>query len=102
MAVDRDNFFSLLSSLTEKEIEARLPTWDLERLKLAEEFIEDHLAPAGQAQPYDDEARKAITVAMALSLATADAANTKATAALIISVGAMMTAVLCGVIVVLL
>lgn len=101
MAVNRVEFFALLDGLTEKEIEARLPTWDMERLELAQEYVETRLAPTESAGPDQKQIDKAAETASLLALNTARSAGLRATAALILSIGAMLTAVLCGVIVVL-
>lgn len=101
MAVNRIEFFALLDGLTEKEIEARLPTWDMERLELAQEYVETRLAPAQAAQPDQKQTEKAAETAALLALNTARSASLRSTAALILSIGAMVSAVLCGVIVVL-
>ena len=101
MAVNRNEFFALLDGLTEKEIEARLPTWDMERLELAQEYVETRLAPAEAALREPKQADKAVETAALLALNTARTASVRATAALILSIGAMISAVLCGAIIVL-
>jgi hypothetical protein len=98
MPVDRDLFFAQLDGLTEREIEERLPSWDMERLALVQEYVEQRgLAGAEAAQP--DQAEVVRDTVLAAD--TARRANARATAALILSVGAMLAAILCGVIVVL-
>jgi hypothetical protein len=37
--MDRDEFFAQLDQLTPKEIEARLPSWDKEKLVLVQEYF---------------------------------------------------------------
>ena len=101
MAVNRSEFFALLDGLTEKEIEARLPTWDMERLELAQEYVETRLSPADNPSPDQKQTEKATETAALLALNAARSASLKATAALILAIGAMLTAVLCGVILVL-
>ena len=101
MAVNRNEFFALLDGLTEKEIEARLPTWDMERLELAQEYVETRLAPTENPSPDQRQTGQAVETAALLALKAARSANLKATAALILAIGAMLTAVLCGVILVL-
>jgi hypothetical protein len=95
VAVDRDEFFALLEGLTPKEIEARLSLWDREELSLVQEYLEQKeldrtkIAQAGQADgapSAKDAAKAAVEMAMG--------ANMRATAALIISAGAMLAAVL--------
>ena len=98
MAGDRDEFFALLEGLTPKEIEARLSSWDREELSLVQEYLErkeldrTKVAQAGQADsaPSKDAAKAAVEMAMG--------ANMRATAALIISAGAMLAAVLSAII----
>ncbi len=101
MALNRTEFFALLDGLTEKEIEARLPTWDMERLELAQEYVETRLAPADGHQRDPRQTEKAAETAALLALNTVRSASVRATAALILSIGAMITSVLCGVILVL-
>ena len=38
--MDRNLFFAELDQLTPSQIEARLPSWDREQLKLVEEYLE--------------------------------------------------------------
>ena len=40
MVVGRDEFFTELDGLTEKEIEARLDLWDREQLVLVQEYLD--------------------------------------------------------------
>lgn len=99
--MNRDEFFAELDGLTEKDIEERLPNWDMERLALAQEYVDTRLARARTPQPYHDEAIEGPETPALLALQTAKAANVRAIAALILSVGAMLAAILCSVIVVL-
>jgi hypothetical protein len=38
--MDRDGFFAMLDQLTPSQIEARLPLYDREQLKLVEEYLQ--------------------------------------------------------------
>ena len=52
--MNRDEFLAELSQLTPKEIEARLPTWDSEKLLLAHEHLDRQItAKAPQADQID-------------------------------------------------
>ena len=52
--MNRDEFLAELSQLTPKEIEARLPTWDSEKLLLAHEHLGRQIpAKAPQADQID-------------------------------------------------
>jgi hypothetical protein len=95
MVVGRDEFFAELDGLTEKEIEARLDLWDREQLALVQEYLDQRASAQAKAEqpaqikaaPSDQDA------ALVASLVeVANTANTKATAALILSVGAMLAA----------
>jgi hypothetical protein len=101
MGVNRDEFFALLDGLTDKEIEARLPLFDSGELALVQEYVErsvvDQIKTA-RGGGIIDSARSAKVALAALKMA--NAADTKALAALILSVGAILTAVLCGIILV--
>ena len=88
--MDRDKFFAQLDQLTTKEIEERLSSWDKEKLLLLEEYLDQSRDKVAQS---DQRSRAAADAAMW--------ANTKATVALIIAVGAMMAAVLSAAVVVL-
>jgi hypothetical protein len=95
--MDREKFFAELDQLTPAEIEARLPTWDMEKLVLAQEYIDqkemraDETAETAAAETAptnstkDDPAR--------LSVEVARRAHTTAMMALIFSVGAMLAAI---------
>ncbi len=94
MVVGRDEFFTELDGLTEKEIEARLDLWDREQLVLVQEYLDQRelgrpkaeQAAQIKAGPSDQDA------VMASLTGVARTANTKATAAVILSVGAMLAA----------
>jgi hypothetical protein len=99
MSVNRDQFFAQLDGLTEREIEERLPSWDMERLVLVQEYVERKgLVRAEAAQPDQAEVVRDTLLA---AIHTARRANARALAALILSVGAMLAAIVCGVIVIL-
>ena len=96
MVVERDEFFAELDGLTEKEIEARLDLWDREQLALIQEYLDQRVlarAKAEQAAQIKAAAAPSDQDAVVASLVeVASTANTKATAALILSVGAMLAA----------
>jgi len=119
MAVNRDEFLAELERLTDQEIEARLPLWDREQLMLVQQYIDRReFVPPEQAskasEPSSEQLRaseqseasepahnpsiadritRETTVA---ALAVARKASTMATSALILSVGAMLTAIVAG------
>lgn len=105
MAIDRDQFFAELDALTDQEIEARLPLWDRERLVLVQEYIDggrpepsqvsEPAVPPGKRSEVDRDARDAALVA----LTSAKKASVIAMSALILSVGAMLTAIAAGIVV---
>ena len=99
MGVNRDEFFAELDGLTDREIEERLATWDMERLTLAQEYIQARFG-AAEAPPEHGDDTVAARAAM-IAVQAAKAANMRALAALIIAVGAMLTAIVSGLIVVL-
>ena len=94
MAVGRDEFFAELDGLTEKEIEARLDLWDREQLALIQEYLDQRVL--GLAKAEQGAQTKALPseqdAVVASLMEVASTANTKATAALIMSVGAMLAA----------
>ena len=102
MAVNRDEFFAELDKLTDRQIEERLPLWDRERLILVQEYIDGREGePMGAAQPLEPARKQPETDSSAkdaalVALAAAKKANTVALSALIISLGAMLTAVMAG------
>jgi phytoene/squalene synthetase len=95
MVVGRDEFFAELDGLTETEIDARLDLWDQEQLALIQEYLDQRVLGRAKAEPppqitaapsaHDDPV-------MASLVEVASTANAKATAALILSVGAMLAA----------
>ena len=102
MAVDRHAFFAELDGLTNREIEERLPSWDMERLALVQEYLEQSgLSPPKVAGPDQPEGDRAAREAALVAMQAARGANIKAVAALILSIGAMLAAILCGMLVVL-
>ena len=87
--MDRNLFFAELDQLTPSQIEARLPSWDSEQLKLVEEYLErGTIRPAQGAQ--------SITQAELVAVAMATKANRIAAIALIIAIGAMFAAIAAG------
>ena len=96
--MDRDKFFAELDQLTPAEIEARLPAWDMEKLVLAQEYI-------NQKEMHEDEAAETTTVetgppntgtkedSLQISVQVARRAYTTAMMALILSMGAMLAAI---------
>jgi hypothetical protein len=92
--MDRDKFFATLDQLTPSQIEARLSSWNDEELKLVEEYLERKASSAGQSQQVaqlaPDRDRETIAVV------TAVRAHKIATVALIIAIGAMVAAVVSG------
>jgi hypothetical protein len=91
--MDRNEFFAALDQLTPSQIEARLPSWDDEQLKLVEEYLERRtIKPALlKKQGYTIS-----THAESAAVAMATKANTIATVALIIAIGAMIAAIAAG------
>jgi hypothetical protein len=91
--VDRDQFFAELDQLTAAEIEAMLPSWDMEKLLLAQEYIAQKATQEGKepetAQPKGGTNDEAVQV----SEKVARRALTAAMMALIFSVGAMLAAI---------
>ena len=96
MVIERDEFFAELDGLTEKEIEARLDLWDREQLALIQEYLDQRVmgrAKAEQAAQITAAPSAQDDAAMASLVEIASTANTKATAALILSAGAMLAAI---------
>jgi hypothetical protein len=96
--MDRDKFFAELDQLTPAEIEARLPSWDMEKLVLAQDYIDQKERRAGETA----ETEAAITAPTntgtkddpaRLSVEVARRAHTTAMMALIFSVGGMLAAI---------
>ena len=92
MVVERDEFFAELDGLTEKEIEARLDLWDREQLALIQEYLDQRVLVRAKAAAQIKAAPSAQDAVVASLVEVASTANIKATAALILSVGAMLTA----------
>ena len=95
MVIERDEFFAELDGLTEKEIEARLDLWDREQLALIQEYLDQRVlgrAKAEQAAQIKAAPSAQDDAVVASLVEVASTANTKATAALILSVGAMLAA----------
>ena len=95
MVVGRDEFFAELDGLTEKEIEARLDLWDQEQLALIQEYLDQRVLGRAKAEQAAQitAAPSALDDPIVTSLVeVASTANAKATAALILSVGAMLAA----------
>jgi len=104
MAVNRDEFFAELDKLTDQEIEKRLPLFDREQLLLVQQYIDRR----GE-EPQDQVPGRHRTVrrfpepssdtrnATLVALITARKATSMAAAALILSIGAMLTAIVAGV-----
>jgi hypothetical protein len=92
--MNRDEFFAMLDQLSPIEIEARLPSWDDEELKLVQEYLERKGRHAEEAR------RGARNVADAKLVAAemAARAHKMATVALIIAIGAMLAAIAAGVV----
>ena len=93
MITERDKFFAELDGLTEKEIEARLDLWDREQLALIQEYLDRRVSALAKPATQIEAASSVQDDAVVASLVeVASTANTKATAALILSVGAMLAA----------
>jgi hypothetical protein len=95
--MDRDKFFAELDQLTPPEIEARLPSWDMEKLVLAQEYIEpkekqDQAVEKGAAEtgPTSTDTKED---RVQVSVEVARRAHTTAMMALIFSMGAMLAAI---------
>ena len=91
MVVERDEFFAELNGLTEKEIEARLDLWDQDQLALIQEYLDQRVL--GRVKAEQAAQIKAAPSVVASLVEVASTANTKATAALILSVGSMLAAI---------
>jgi hypothetical protein len=90
--MDRDEFFAQLDQLSEKEIEARLSSWDRDQLLLVQEYLDQRQSKVPQA-----DARLAKDAASAAA-EMASRANDRATIAFIISIGAMLAAITAAVV----
>ena len=100
--MDRDTFFAELDQLTPAEIEALLPTWDMEKLVLAQEYIdqkakaEDAEEPVAEEPAAEDAAPTETGTKedrVEVSVEVARRAHTTAMMAMIFSVGAMLAAI---------
>ena len=85
---DRSEFFAVLDQLTLSQIEARIPLYDAEQLKLVEDYLRQRGKFGVQA---DTEAPPAATESAAVAIATK--AHQLATAAVVIAIGAMLAAI---------
>ena len=88
--VDRETFFAVLDQLTLPQIEARLPLWDAEQLKLAEEYLDRKGITYPQMErdtPINTESAAGAMAAKSYKVATV---------ALIIAIGAMVAAMVSG------
>jgi hypothetical protein len=100
MAVNRDEFFAELDALTDEEIEARLSSWNREKLLWVQEYIDLQGQSTEQTQtkrPAEQtEIGRGAKDAALVALSAAGSANTMAIAALILSVGAILAAIAAG------
>ena len=87
--MDRNQFFAELDQLTLSQIEAQIPSWDGEQLKLVEEYL-----ARGTIRP--THGAQSITQAESAAVAVATKANRIAAIALIIAIGAMFAAIAAG------
>jgi hypothetical protein len=101
VAMDRDEFFAKLDSLTEKEIEERLPLFDTDELALVQDYVDQKAVEKIRAALQAGFETTHTTRATMAALKAAQSANTKAFAALMLSIGAMLAAIMCGVLIVL-
>lgn len=90
-----DEFFAELDTLTDDEIEQRLSIWDKETLSLVQEYIDRRQEEVQKAAAQIEIDRSAKDAAL-VALKSASRANTIATAALILAVGAMLAATAAG------
>jgi hypothetical protein len=96
--MDRDEFFTQLDQLTPKEIEERLPSWDMEQLVLAQEYLaQKELEQTRAAEALQTNIAKEGD-ALLVSVQVARRSHTLAMLALIFSVGAMLAAVAAAII----
>ena len=104
MVANRDEFFAELDTLTDQEIEERLPSWDPGKLLLVQQYIDrgslessqKHAPNLSEQMPKQLETDATAKVAAVVALEEARKANTIATSALILSVGAMLGAIAAG------
>jgi len=90
--MDRDKFLAALDRLSPSEIEAGLSFWTDEQLKLVKEYLERRDAAAAPVSEPDGLANSALDAAVGL----ATKAYKVATVALILAIGAMLAAILSG------
>lgn len=95
-AMNRDEFFALLDGLTEKEIEARLSSWDKEQLLLVQEYVDQKGVARAKAPPADSTKARPSKDEGRTSTEVATSAHTMAMIAIILSVGAMLAAMAAG------
>jgi hypothetical protein len=89
--MDRNQFFAELDQLTPSQIEARLPSWDDQQLKLVEDYLERRTIKPALLQK-----RGTQSVTHTELAAVATKAMKIATVSLIIAIGAMIAAVAAG------
>ena len=104
MAVNRDEFFAELDKLTDQEIEERLPLFDREQLLLVQQYIDRRGEEPQNQVPGPPQNRSKVSKpssdtrnATLVALIAARKATSMAAAALILSIGAMLTAIVAGV-----
>jgi len=104
MAVNRDEFFAELDKLTDQEIEERLPLFDREQLLLVQQYIDRRGEEPQDQVPGPPQNRSKVSKpssdtrnATLVALIAARKATSMAAAALILSIGAMLTAIVAGV-----
>ena len=88
---DRSEFFAVLDQLTLSQIEARIPLYDAEQLKLVEDYLRQRGKFGVQAENQDPPAA---TESAAVTIATK--AHQLATVAVVIAIGAMLAAIIAG------
>ena len=103
MAVNRDEFFAELDRLTDQQIEERLPLWNREELMMVQQYIDQRtIEPPEEAPKAPEQEQKPVSSeritrdAAVVALAAARKASTMAVSALILSIGAMMAALVAG------
>jgi len=108
MAVNRDEFFAELDKLTDQQIEGRLPLWNREELMLVQQYIDrremeppEQVAGVSEQSKVEPEQKPSITDQITkettvTALTLARKASAMAMSALILSIGAMLTAIVAG------
>ena len=91
--MDRDEFFALLDGLTEKEIEARLSSWEREQLLLVQEYLDQKALDRAKAAPAEQTDTVPSKDVGRTSSDVARSAHGMAMVAIILSVGAMLAAI---------